>query len=375
MSLPFSKILVTGGAGFIGSFIVDALVRRGYQVRVFDNLEPQVHSGKTPPYLNPHAECIWGDIRDYEALKKAMAGMDAIFHEAAMVGVGQSMFAVRKYVEVNSTGTANLLDVLANTDHTVQKLIVASSMSIYGEGLYRNAGGQIIEAEERCEANLTCKRWECYDPKTGEPLTPYPTPETKTVHSASIYAITKKNQEEQVMVFGRAHRLPVVGLRYFNTYGPRQSLNNPYTGVAAIFLNRLKLGQPLLIFEDGQQQRDFVSVHDVAQANLLALEKPEADHHVFNVGSGNPISIKALGLAIMKEAGKEVPLDINAKFRKGDIRHCYADISKIRQHLGFEPSISLQDGLRELIHASEKESCQENADFRMDYLAKRKLVV
>jgi dTDP-L-rhamnose 4-epimerase len=368
------KILVTGGAGFIGSFIVDELVRRGHRVTVFDNLEPQVHK-EPPKYLNPEAEHVSGDVRDYEALKKAVKGAEAIFHKAAMVGVGQSMFQIRKYVDVNSTGTANLLDILANTNHSVRKLIVASSMSIYGEGLYRNRAGEIVEAEERFEANLAKQRWECYDAKTGKALVPYPTPETKTVRSASIYAITKKNQEEQVMVFGRAHGLPVVGLRYFNTYGPRQSLNNPYTGVAAIFLNRLKLGQPLLIFEDGDQQRDFVSVHDIVQANLLALEKAEADYDVFNVGSGEPISIKALGLAIMKAAGKEVSLDVNAKYRKGDIRHCYADISKIRQRLGFEPKVSLNEGLRELIEAAEKESCEENADFHMDYLAKRKLIV
>jgi dTDP-L-rhamnose 4-epimerase len=285
------------------------------------------------------------------------------------------MFQVRKYVDVNSTGTANILDILANEQHSVQKLIVASSMSLYGEGLYKTKDGHIVEASERLETDLANKRWECSDPKTGEPLKPCPTPETKEPRSSSIYAITKKNQEEQVMVFGKAHQLPVVALRYFNTYGPRQSLNNPYTGVAAIFLNRLKCGEPIIIFEDGEQQRDFVSVHDIAQANILALEKPEANYEVFNVGSGQPISISALADVIMKQYGKQVPKDIVGKYRKGDIRHCYADITKIQKRLGFNPKISMADGIRELIEASEKESCEAKADFQLDYLTKRKLVI
>jgi len=314
-------------------------------------------------------------VRDYEALKPVVKGAEAIFHQAAMVGVGQSMFQVRKYVDVNSTGTANVLDVLANEQHSVQKLIVASSMSLYGEGLYQTKDGRIVEAGERSEADLAKKRWECYDPKTGEALKPCPTPETKEPRSSSIYAITKKNQEEQVMVFGKAHQLPVVALRYFNTYGPRQSLNNPYTGVAAIFLNRLKCGEPIQIYEDGQQQRDFVSVHDIAQANILALERKEADYQVFNVGSGQPISISALADVIMKQYGKQVPIDIVDKYRKGDIRHCYADITKIKTRLGFAPKVSMADGIRELITASEAESCESKADFQIDYLAKRKLVI
>lgn len=373
--MAVKKVLVTGGAGFIGSFIVDALVERGYEVTIFDNLEPQVHNGGVPKYLNPKARFISGDVRDHDALKGVVKGAEAVFHEAAMVGVGQSMFQVRKYVDVNSSGTGNLLDVLANESHSVQKVVVASSMSIYGEGLYQTKDGRAVEANERSEADLAKKRWECYDPKTGEPLNPCPTHEDKPPRSSSIYAITKKNQEEQVMVFGKAHQLPVVALRYFNTYGPRQSLNNPYTGVAAIFLNRLKCGRPLMIFEDGAQQRDFVSVHDIAQANLLALEKKEADYEVFNVGSGQPISIATLADTIMTEYGKQVPKDIVGKYRKGDIRHCYADITKIRQRLGYEPRVSMAQGMRELIEASEKEACEQKADFGMDYLEKRKLVI
>jgi dTDP-L-rhamnose 4-epimerase len=375
MSLPYNKILVTGGAGFIGSFLVDALIRQGYRVVVFDNLEPQVHNGRIPPYLHPEAEFVCGDIRDYDAVKKVTKDVEAVFHEAAMVGVGQSMFQVKKYVDVNSAGTANLLDVLANEPHKVRKMIVASSMSIYGEGLYRTPGGQVIDFAERLDDDLAAKRWNCFDPGSGEELKPCPTPETKPLGCASIYAITKKNQEEQILVFGKTHRIPAVALRYFNTYGPRQSLNNPYTGVAAIFLNRIKCGQPLMIFEDGQQQRDFVSVHDIVQANLLALEKPEADYEFFNVGSGAPISIKTLGELLMKECGASVPLDIVGKFRKGDIRNCYADITKIQNRLGYNPRVTLAAGLRELIETSANEICDEKADFRMDYLASRKLVI
>jgi dTDP-L-rhamnose 4-epimerase len=375
MSLPYNKILVTGGAGFIGSFIVDALLKRGYRVTIFDNLEPQVHNGKIPRYLNRDAEFICGDVRDYEALKKAVKGAEAIFHEAAMVGVGQSMFQVKKYVDVNSSGTANLLDVLANEPHSVKKILIASSMSIYGEGSYQTRDGRPVDFGERSEADLAARRWNCIDPKSGDALVPRPTPESKPLQSASIYAITKKNQEEQVMVFGRANQIPAVALRYFNTYGPRQSLNNPYTGVAAIFLNRIKLGQPLMIFEDGEQQRDFVSVHDIAQANLLALEKKEADYEVFNVGSGEPISIRALGELIMKECGAKVPIDVNGQYRKGDIRNCFADITKIRTKLGFKPAVAMSSGMRELIEASATEAVEAKDDFALDYLKRRKLVV
>ena len=375
MSLPYSKVLVTGGAGFIGSFTVDALLKRGYKVVAFDNFEPQVHKVHLPAYLNKDAEFISGDVRDADAVKQALSGVEAVMHLAAMVGVGQSMFQVKRYVDVNSGGTANLLDALANTSHGVKKIVVASSMSIYGEGRYQTKDGRNVEASERTEADLASRKWDIHDPKSGERLIPKPTDEEKPLRCASIYAITKKNQEEQVLVFGRAHGIPAVALRYFNTYGPRQSLKNPYTGVAAISLNRIKLGEPLYIFEDGNQQRDFVSVHDIVQANLLALEKKEADHDVFNVGSGSPISIKALGETVLKAYGKAVPIEVTAKYRKGDIRHCYADISKIRTKLGYEPRVNLQDGLRELIEASHGESVEQNPDFRMGYLEKRNLVV
>jgi len=375
MALPYSKVLVTGGAGFIGSFTIDSLIKRGYRVVAFDNFEPQVHTGRLPRYLNPEAEFISGDVRDIEALKKAIKGVDAVIHLAAMVGVGQSMFQVKRYVDVNSGGTANLLDVLANNPHTVKKIVVASSMSIYGEGRYQTKDGRNVEASERTEADLANRRWDLHDHKTGEPLIPKPTDEEKPLRCASIYAITKKNQEEQVLVFGRAHGIPSVALRYFNTYGPRQSLNNPYTGVAAIFLNGIKTGKGLLIFEDGNQQRDFVSVHDIVQANVLALEKREADHDVFNVGSGTPISIKALGEAVIKAYGKTVPVEVTGKYRKGDIRHCYADITKIRTKLGYEPKVKMADGLKELIEASHAEECETKADFRMGYLEERKLLV
>jgi dTDP-L-rhamnose 4-epimerase len=374
MSLPYAKVLVTGGAGFIGSFTVDALIKRGYRVVAFDNFEPQVHTGRLPRYLNPDAEFISGDVRDIESLKKALEGVDAVIHLAAMVGVGQSMFQVKRYVDVNSGGTANLLDALANNPHGVKKIVVASSMSIYGEGRYQTKDGRNVEANERTEADLASRRWDVHDTK-GQRLVPRPTDEEKPLRCASIYAITKKNQEEQVLVFGRAHGIPAVALRYFNTYGPRQSLNNPYTGVAAIFINRIKCGEPLFIFEDGNQQRDFVSVHDIVQANLLAVEKREADHDVFNVGSGSPISIKALGEAVIKAYGKMVPVEVSGKYRKGDIRNCFADITKIRTKLGYEPRVVLADGLQELIKASHDEACEKKADFGMGYLEERKLVV
>lgn len=356
------KILITGGAGFIGSFLVDKLVEEGHEVRIFDNLEQQVHQGKIPEYLNQQAEFVKGDVLDYNALKKVIEDSEIIFHQAAMVGVGQSQYQVKRYVDVNIGGTANLLDILVNSEHNVKKLIIASSMSIYGEGSYECESCGVVYPELRKNEQMRKKDWELHCPFCEKILKPSPTPEEKPSQSNSIYAITKKNQEEMCLNIGRTYGIPAVALRYFNVFGPRQSLSNPYTGVVAIFLSRIKNSKPPLIFEDGNQSRDFISVHDIVEANFLAMNKSSANYEYFNVGAGRQISILEIANLIKKLYNSEVKPKILGKFRKGDVRHCFADISKIREKLGFEPKISFMEGMKELMFWSEKIEAKDKVD-------------
>ncbi len=343
------RVLVTGGAGFIGSFLVDALVDRGHDVVVFDNLEEQVHGRGLPGYLHQGARYIWGDVLSYDSLKEVVLNAEVIFHEAAMVGVGQSQYQIRQYVEVNTLGTANLLDILANNRHECTKLIVAGSMSSYGEGLYVCDRDGPLRPPLRTAEQMAAGDWEIHCPRCGRHVQPAPTPESATQLCNSIYAITKKDQEEMVMVFGRTYGLPTVTLRYFNVYGPRQSLSNPYTGVAAIFISRIKNDQPPVVYEDGLQTRDFVSVHDVVQANLLAMENDTANGEVFNVGSGEAVSILQVASSLAEVCGRHIQPQVTWQFRKGDVRHCVADIDKITRLLGYRPRFSFTNGMRELI--------------------------
>lgn len=344
------NILVTGGAGFIGSFIVDKLVNRGYNVTIFDNLDPQVHiNGKTPNYLNKDARFTKGDVRDYDALKKAVLNADVIFHQASAVGVGQSQYEIKHYVDVNISGMGNLLDILANNKHNIKKVIIASSMSTYGEGLYRCENCGKLKPALRNEEDVWEREWDPKCPNCNSQIYPIPTDETTPQICNSIYAITKKTQEEMVINFGLTYKIPTVTLRYFNVYGPRQSLSNPYTGVAAIFMSRIKNDKPPIIFEDGQQSRDFVSVYDIVQANMLAMEKEEADYQIFNVSTGERITILNIAETLAELYGKDIRPEVTNKFRKGDVRHCIADITKIQQILGYKPQIELRDGMRELI--------------------------
>lgn len=345
--------LVTGGAGFIGSHLVDALVDKGYRVRVLDSLDEQVHgmAGRPPNYLNREAELVVGDIRSREVVIQALEGVDVVFHEAAAVGVGQSMYEIQRYVDVNSRGCAVLLDVLVNERNSVQKLIVASSMSIYGEGKYfcpqceRERYPQVRE-KERLERG----EWELYCPDCNSTLTPLPTDESKPPSPTSVYAITKRDHEDLCLTVGRAYSIPVVALRYFNVYGPRQSLSNPYTGVIAIFLSRIMNGNPPLVFEDGLQSRDFVHVTDIVQANILALERDEANYQVYNVGTGRRVTLLDLLRTLETVIRTEVRPQYLGKFREGDIRHCYADIDKIQKELGFHPQVSLEEGIKDLVN-------------------------
>jgi len=356
-----AHILVTGGAGFIGSFIVDELVRRGHQVRIFDSLVQQVHHGKVPEHLNPKAEFIRGDVQDRAALAQALEGIDIVFHKAAEVGVGQSMYEISRYVGANTMGTANLLDIIVNTEtirKRVKKIIVAASMSAYGEGKYSCPACGDVRPSLRSEEQLQKKDWEVHCPSCNKILKPLPTPEEKMLESTSIYAITKKDQEEMVHSIGKAYGIPTVALRYFNVYGPRQSLSNPYTGVAAIFMSRLKNNQAPAIFEDGNQSRDFVSVHDIVQANMLAMQNDRANYETFNVGSGKVVTIKQVAEILARVCNKDIKPVINEQFRKGDIRHCFADISKIRK-LGFEPKVSFEEGMKELVAWSAKAEAKD----------------
>jgi len=344
------RVLVTGGAGFVGSHTADALARSGHEVTIYDNLSEQVHGSSGPDYLSANLKFIPGDIRDLACLTKAVRGTDVIFHLAAAVGVGQSMYQIATYTEVNILGTANLLQAILDSGARPEKIVVASSMSIYGEGSYRCRRCGTVNPGPRSLRQLKRKQWETLCPQCGETLQPAPTCEDKPVQCTSIYALSKKDQEEMTLLFGRTYGIPAVALRYFNIYGPRQALSNPYTGVAAIFAARLLNENAPLVFEDGLQMRDFVSVHDVVQANRLAMESTNIDGEVFNIGSGNPVNILqiAAALADAMEGNNDRRPQITQKYRAGDIRHCFADISKARQRLGYAPAVTLQQGMLEL---------------------------
>jgi dTDP-L-rhamnose 4-epimerase len=275
------------------------------------------------------------------------------------------MYQIQRYVDINSTGTAMLLDVMVNTEHNVKKLVIASSMSLYGEGAYHCSNCGIVYPSIRNEGQMKERLWELHCPKCNKIAGPIPTREDKPAEPTSVYAISKKNQEEMCLNVGRAYGIPTVALRYFNVYGPRQSLSNPYTGVAAIFMSRLKNGKPPVIYEDGLQSRDFVSVHDIVQANLLAMKKASSNYEVFNVGSGRCVTIIDVASHLAKVFGKTVKPMITKKYRKGDVRHCFADIDKIRNKLGFEPEVSFADGITELVEWSKR----TNADDRFEMAA------
>ncbi|HXB22071.1 MAG TPA: NAD-dependent epimerase/dehydratase family protein [Candidatus Solibacter sp.] len=343
------NILITGGAGFVGSHLADALLAAGHNVRIFDNLTPQVHGNQVPSYLSDRAELIKGDMRDADAVNRALQGIDVVFHLAAAVGVGQSMYEISHYMGTNTQGTAVLLQGLLDGKSRVEKLVVASSMSIYGEGKYLCAQCGDMAPKTRPAEQLKARQWEVFCPRCSEVLIPIPTDESKPLQCSSIYALSKKDQEEMCLLYGRTYGLPVVAFRYFNIYGPRQALSNPYTGVAAIFAARLLNGNHPLVFEDGKQMRDFVSVHDVVQANLLAMERPEADGRALNIGSGEAISIREVAMVLSSALETYIPAELTAKYRAGDIRHCFSDISAAQKLLGYRPAVRFADGLKELV--------------------------
>jgi dTDP-L-rhamnose 4-epimerase len=341
-------VLITGGAGFIGSHLADDLLAHGYRVRALDAMSAQVHGDvDRPAYLSPEVELVVGDVRDPDAMRRALSGADAVVHLAAQVGVGQSMYEVADYVGVNDLGTAVLLQALV--ERPVGRLIVASSMSIYGEGLYRDADSRIVQEVARSGEALRQARWEPSD-KQDRPLVPLPTPEWKRPALASIYALTKFAQERMSLLIGDSYDIPTTALRFFNVYGTRQALSNPYTGVLAIFAARLLNGRRPLVFEDGEQRRDFVDVRDVARACRLALASPQAAGHAINVGSGHSLSVREVAERLADAHGcPELRPEITGRFRTGDIRHCFADLALARELLGYEPQVEFEDGVLALV--------------------------
>ena len=346
------RILVTGGAGFIGSHLVDKLINEmGYEVTIFDILEEQVHGNnkKPPDYLNPKARFIQGSVTNYEKLKELVLNHEVVFHLAAMVGVGQSMYQIQKYVEHNILGTSNLLDIIANCEHDINKLVIASSNTVYGEGKSQCPKCGVIFPKLRTLEQLKNKDWELYCPKCGSKITPLLTDEETPFNSSSIYALSKQAQEQTGLLIGDTYGINSTVLRFFLVYGPRQALSNPYTGVCSIFSSRLFKGKPPIIFEDGLQSRDFVNVKDVCQALTLSMNKNEAKGEIFNVASGDPITIKEVSNIITKKINPKLKPIYNNEYRIGDIRHCLADISKIKKKLGYTPTVNFKDGIDEVL--------------------------
>jgi dTDP-L-rhamnose 4-epimerase len=344
------KVLITGGAGFIGSYVCDKLLERGHHPIVLDNLDPQIHgeNASLPAYMPDGVEAHIGDVRDRDLVRRLLKKSDAVIHLAAAVGVGQSMYKIEHYCSIGTIGTAVLLEEILNVRDRIQKIVVASSMSIYGEGAYRNAVGKLVFPNSRPISQLKANRWELIG-EQGDELTPVPVMEYKPLKPDSIYAVVKRDQEEMCLAFGRAYEIPTVAFRMFNVFGARQALANPYTGVVAIFANRLLQNQAPLVFEDGRQMRDFVHVEDVADAYVKAIEQDGADGLALNLGSGQRISVIEIAETLATILGKNIEPEITMKYRDGDIRHCFADISAIGKHLGWQPRFNFTDGVTTLL--------------------------
>jgi dTDP-L-rhamnose 4-epimerase len=346
------KVLITGGAGFIGSHLVDWLIEKKHDVTVIDILEEQVHglTHQPPLFLNKKAKFLPESIVNYDKLHELIKESDILFHLAAMVGVGQSMYQIKKYIEHNILGTANLLEILAKKEHNVQKLIITSSNTVYGEGKYKCESCGVIYPLLRSEKQLIDNNWEVKCPHCGLEVKPLATDENTPFNSSSIYALSKQSQEQMGLLIGKTYGINTTVLRFFLVYGTRQALSNPYTGVCSIFSNRLLNRKSPIVFEDGLQSRDFVHVNDVCQALVLAMENEAANGEIFNVGTGQPITIKEVAETISEKINPDLRPEFNQQYRIGDIRHCVADISKIKNKLGYKPNIKFKDGINDLIN-------------------------
>ena len=370
-------ILITGGAGFIGSHLAEELFKIGYRVKILDNLSPQIHGpeAKLPEYLKDKVEFVKGDVRSRVDVKTALSGTDAVIHFAAETGVGQSMYQISRYVDVNIKGSAVLLESIIEKGKSIKKVIVASSRAVYGEGKYRCESCGVVYPEQRTEDTLGAKRWQMECPKCGRSIEPLPTDEQSLLKPTSIYAVTKQAQEQMFSVMARTHKIPAVILRYFNVYGQRQSLSNPYTGILSIFSSRIVNGKPPLVYEDGLESRDFVHVSDVVKATMLALEKTEANYEVFNVGSGRKTTILEVANILVEKLGGFAKPVIVGKYRIGDIRHCHSDLTKIRSTLGYEPSKSLEEGLSEFVEwVKQQKGIRDLSDKASEELSSKKLL-
>lgn len=353
------KVLVTGGAGFIGSHLVDALLAAGRDVRVLDDLLPQAHPTGTARFLSKDAELVVADIRDRGAVDRALDDVTSVFHCAGMVGNGQSMVEIRRYTDVNAVGTATLLEAMLARREQFARLVVSSSMVVYGDGAYACKTHGVVRAL-RPEARLRARAWEPVCPTCTEEVSPVATHEDQPLYPTSTYGISKRDQEELSLVIGRAYGLPTVCLRYLNTYGSRQALSNPYTGVAAIMTTRMLSGKPPTLFEDGGQLRDLTHVSDVVRANLLAEVAPDAALYLpFNVGTGRSVPILQIARMLARALGVDIEPDVTGLFRDGDIRHCFADVSRARELLGYEPRITLEEGVGELAAWARGESPED----------------
>ena len=366
-----AKVLVTGGAGFIGSHLVDKLIEKDHEVIILDNLTGT--ENKIPNYLNKNARLIKGDVKNKELLDHLIKDIDYIFHKASKVGIAQSNYEVIDFVKNNSLGTATLLQSIIDSKRK-PKLIFAASNTTYGEGIYFcDAHGQ-FHPEIRDELDINNHGLELTCPTCHKPSTPFPTLETTKLNSNSVYALTKKNQEELVMFLGKLYKFPVVILKYFNVFGPRQSLSNPYTGVSAIFTSRIKNDNPIVIYEDGNQTRDFVYIDDVINANMLAMNDPTADYETFNVGSGKPTTIKHIAHELYSIFNKQPQIQITNQFRKGDIRHCIADNTKIKSILNWQPTISFEEGLRKMVEWSKQQEAKDDFEIANQELKDKGLI-
>jgi dTDP-L-rhamnose 4-epimerase len=369
------RVLITGGAGFIGSHLADRLLAEGHEVRALDNLDPQVHAtGERPDYLDAAVDLHVGDVRDHEAVGRALDGIDAVYHFAAAVGVGQSMYEIERYTSVNAIGAAVVLEEVLGRRDAIRKLVVASSMSIYGEGQYGNprTGEAGIAPGIRPESQLAAKQWDVLG-EDGGPLEPEPTAETKPLRPTSVYAVNKRDHEELFLSVGAAYGIPTVALRFFNVYGERQALSNPYTGVAAIFSSRLLNDNRPVVFEDGRQTRDFIDVRDLVRGCALALSTDGADGRTLNLGTGRATSVVEVAHTIAGGLGKELEPEIVEQYRAGDIRHCFADTRLAEERLGFRSEIVFEDGMRDLLAWLEGQEAVDAVDAAREALVARGL--
>lgn len=359
------NILITGGAGFIGSNLALKLISKGYTITVLDNLSEQIHGvnpeNDSPLYqsIKGKVNFIKGTVTSVEDWRKAIANQDIIVHYAAETGTGQSMYEIQKYVDVNINGTAIALDLLANEPHQIKKMIIASSRSIYGEGKYRSHEFGVVYPKHRTAKYMDTGDYEV-KVEGSSPLELLATDEESKIHPSSVYGITKQNQEQMIMTVCPTLGIAPVAFRYQNVYGPGQSLKNPYTGILSIFSTQIKNGNGINIFEDGKETRDFVFVNDVVDATILGIEKEEANNEIFNVGTGVPTDVITVANGLIKNYGIDVPVTISGNYRLGDIRHNYADLSKIKNKLGFEPQFSFEQGLKQFTNWVDMQEVQQD---------------